>query len=125
MTSLRGLIAVVLVFLAANAITLPDCAGADVQYFPIPAVSTSKNDGNDAGLIVPILITDPDGELKYLVAPMLVHNSIVGTRGSINLFRYEPGGREIRFIGSYHGTRSSAKWYSVTPIRPSVMGATR
>ena len=101
MISLRGLVAVVIVFLTANAATLPDCARADVQYFPIPAVSTSKNDGNDTGLVVPILITDPDGELKYIVAPMLVQNSIVGTRGSINLFRYEPDGREIRFIGSF------------------------
>lgn len=101
MIRLRGLVAVVIVFLTANAATLPDCARADVQYFPIPAVSTSKNDGNDTGLIGPILITDPDGELKYLVAPMFVQNSIVGSRGSINLFRYEPGGREIRFIGSY------------------------
>ena len=101
MTSLRGLLAVVIVFLTANAATLPDCARADVQYFPIPAVSTSKNDGNDTGLIVPILITDPDGELNYIVAPMIVQNSIVGTRGTINLFRYEPGGREVRFIGSY------------------------
>jgi outer membrane protein assembly factor BamA len=101
MIRLRGLVAVVIVFLTANAATLPDCARADVQYFPIPAVSTSKNDGNDTGLIIPILITDPDGELKYLVAPMFVQNSIVGSRGSINLFRYEPGGREIRFIGSF------------------------
>jgi outer membrane protein assembly factor BamA len=101
MIRLRGLVAVVIVFLTANAAILPDCARADVQYFPIPAVSTSKNDGNDTGLIVPILITDPDGELKYLVAPMFVQNSIVGSRGSINLFRYEPGGREIRFIGSF------------------------
>jgi len=101
MIRLRGLVVVVIVFLTANAATLPDCARADVQYFPIPAVSTSKNDGNDTGLIVPILITDPDGELKYIVAPMFVQNSIVGSRGSINLFRYEPGGREIRFIGSF------------------------
>jgi len=101
MIRLRGLVAVVIMFLTANAATLPDCAWADVQYFPIPAVSTSKNDGNDTGLIFPILITDPDGELKYLVAPMFVQNSIVGSRGSINLFRYEPGGREIRFIGSF------------------------
>jgi outer membrane protein assembly factor BamA len=101
MTSLPGLIAVALVFLVANAIALPEHAGADVQYVPVPSVSTSKNDGNDAGLIVPILITDPDGELKYIVAPMIVRNSIVGTRGAINLFRYEPGGREIRFTGSY------------------------
>ena len=101
MTSLRGRIAVALVFLVASAVLLPEHAGADVQYFPIPAVSTSKNDGNDVGLIVPFLITDPDGELKYLVAPMIVRNSIVGTRGAINVFRYEPGGREIRFIGSF------------------------
>jgi len=101
MISLRGLVAVVIVFLTANAATLPDCARADVQYFPIPAVSTSKNDGNDTGLIFPILFTDPDGELKYLLAPMIVRNSIVGTRGSFNMFRYEPGGREIRFTGSF------------------------
>ena len=101
MTRLRGLIAVALVLLAATVIALPEHAGAGVEYIPIPAVSTSKNDGNDIGLIVPILGTDADGELKYIVAPMIVHNSIVGTRGSLNLFRYEPGGREIRFIGAY------------------------
>jgi outer membrane protein assembly factor BamA len=100
MTSLRGLIAVALVFLMANVAMLLDYARADVQYFPIPAVSTSKNDGNDVGLIVPILKTDPDGELKYILAPMLIHNSIVGMRGAINLFQYEPGGREIRLIVS-------------------------
>ena len=101
MTSLRGLIAVALVFLVASAIALPEHAGADVQYFPVPAVSNSKNDGSDAGLIVPILITDPDGELKYVVAPMLIHNSYLGVRGTLNIFRYEPGGRETRLIGSY------------------------
>ena len=101
MTRLRGLIAVALVFHVASVIGLPEHAGADVQYVPVPSVSTSKNDGNDAGLIVPILFTDPDGELKYIVAPMVVRNSIVGTRGALNVFRYEPGGREIRFTGSF------------------------
>lgn len=101
MTILRGRFAVVILFLVVNGGMLPDRARADVQYFPVPAVSSSKNDGNDAGLILPILVTAPDGELKYIIAPMLIQNSIVGTRGTINLFRYEPGGREIRFIGSY------------------------
>ena len=100
MTALRGRIAVALVFLVMSVIARPEHAGAGVEYFPIPAVSTSKNDGNDAGLIVPILKTDPDGELKYILAPMLIHNSIVGMRGAINLFRYEPGGREMRLIVS-------------------------
>jgi len=101
MTTLCGRIAVVLVLFVASTISLPKHVGADVQYFPVPSVSTSRNDGNDAGLIVPVLITDPDGELKYIVAPMLVRNSIVGTRGAINLFRYEPGGKQIQFIGSF------------------------
>ena len=100
MTRLPGCIAVVLVFLVVSVVARSEHAGADVQYFPIPAVSTSKNDGNDAGLIVPILKTDPDGELKYLIAPQLIHNSIVGMRGAVSLFHYEPGGREIRFVAS-------------------------
>ncbi|MBX3300887.1 MAG: BamA/TamA family outer membrane protein [Nitrospira sp.] len=52
-------------------------------------------------MIVPALITGPDGDLKYLVAPMVVYNSIVGTRGTVNLFRYEPGGKELRGIASW------------------------
>ena len=75
-------------------------AQADTQIFPVPSVSTSKNDGSDAGLITPILISDPDGELKYLMAPMLIQNSIVGTRAVFNLFKYDPGGRQMRFVAS-------------------------
>lgn len=74
---------------------------ADTTYFPIPSVSTTRNDGNDAGLIVPILVTDPDGELKYLHAPMLIHNSYLGVRGTYNLFKYDPGGRQTRFQASF------------------------
>lgn len=101
MNRLRGLVAVGLVFLAASVVGGAGLAEADTQIFPIPSASTSRNDGNDAGLIMPILITDPDGELKYLIAPMLIRNSIVGTRGTINLFQYEPGGRQMQFIGSF------------------------
>ena len=79
----------------------PNPARAEVKFFPIPAISTSKNDGSDIGMIVPALITGPDGDLKYLVAPMVVYNSIVGTRGTVNLFRYEPGGKELRGIASW------------------------
>jgi hypothetical protein len=72
----------------------PRAVLGDTQYFPIPSVSTSRNDGNDVGLIVPILHSDPDGELKNLFAPMLIQNSIVGTRGALNWFHYEPGNRQ-------------------------------
>lgn len=74
---------------------------ADTTYFPVPSASTTRNDGNDAGLIVPILVTDADGELKYLHAPMLIHNSFLGVRGTYNLFKYDPGGRQTRFQASW------------------------
>jgi outer membrane protein assembly factor BamA len=91
----------ILVFLGVLCPAFPNMAQAEVKLFPIPAISTSKNDGNDIGLIVPALFTGPDGDLKYLVAPMVVYNSIVGTRGTVNLFRYEPGGKELRGIASW------------------------
>jgi outer membrane protein assembly factor BamA len=100
MTILRGIAVFFVCLLAGMALLCAGAAWADTQVFPIPSVSTSKNDGSDAGLIVPILITDPDGELKYLMAPMLIRNTIVGTRATFNLFRYYTGGRQIQFIAS-------------------------
>lgn len=100
MAAPRGFMAFLVWTLVWGGVIWPDLVQADVQVFPIPSASSSKNDGNDAGLIVPILITNPDGELQYLLAPMLIHNSIVGTRATMNIFRYEPGGRQMQFIGS-------------------------
>jgi len=101
MTTLRGIAVLLVCLLAGTTVVCLNLAVADTQVFPIPSASTSKNDGNDAGLIVPILITDPDGELRYLLAPMIIKNSIVGTRGTFNLFRYDTGGRQMQFIGSF------------------------
>ena len=100
MTILRSLAVFSLCLLAGQGVVWREAALADTQVFPIPSASTSRNDGNDAGLIVPILITDPDGELKYLMAPMIIRNSIVGTRGTFNLYRYDLGGRQMQFVAS-------------------------
>ena len=99
---MRCLVVILLLVLLGNlCLPIQDSAQADTQFFPIPAIGSSKNDGNDVGLIVPILITEPDGDLKYLIAPMLIHNSIVGLRGTLNVFRYDPGGRELRVRASW------------------------
>ncbi|MBI4401406.1 MAG: BamA/TamA family outer membrane protein, partial [Nitrospirae bacterium] len=98
----RCLPALVIVVLVVTALLpLGSQVWADTRYFPIPSASTTRNDGSDAGLIVPTLITEPDGELKYIVAPMFIRNTIVGARGTLNVFRYDTGGREMRFIGSF------------------------
>jgi outer membrane protein assembly factor BamA len=94
-------VAFVLAALLAAAWIRADRAGAETSYFPIPTASATRNDGNDAGLIVPILVTDPDGELRYIHAPMLIRNSIVGVRGTYNLFKYDSGGRQTRFQASF------------------------
>ncbi|MBX9660867.1 MAG: BamA/TamA family outer membrane protein [Nitrospiraceae bacterium] len=101
MSSLRRLAILTVCFWAGSAAGCLMSAWADTQVIPVPSVSTTRNDGNDVGLIMPILVTDPDGELKYLMAPMVIRNSIVGTRGAFNFFQYEPGGRQIQFIGSF------------------------
>jgi len=100
MTTLRGIAVFIVCLLVGTVLIRVSSARADTQVFPIPSASSSKNDGSDAGLIVPILITDPDGELKYLMAPMLIRNTIVGWRGTFNLFRYDTGGRTMQFIAS-------------------------
>ena len=94
------------------------------QIFPVPSVSTSKNDGNDTGLIMPILITDPDGELKYLMAPCSSRIPSWARRGVFNLFRYEPGGRQMRFIASLT-ERIERKLFLAIPTRPSATAAIR
>jgi len=101
MPALRHVLIVIVCLCAGGGGLCLSPARADTQVFPVPSASTTRNDGSDAGLIVPILVAGPDGELKYLMAPMVIRNSIVGTRGVFNLFRYEPGGRETRFIGSF------------------------
>ena len=101
MSSLRRLVSLIVCLWAGIAAVCLVSAWADTQVIPVPSVSTTRNDGNDVGLIMPILVTDPDGELKYLMAPMVIRNSIVGTRGAFNFFQYEPGGRQIQFIGSF------------------------
>ncbi|MEE8124849.1 MAG: BamA/TamA family outer membrane protein [Nitrospirales bacterium] len=85
--------------LAGSMFALP--VQADTSYFPIPAISTSKNDGQDFGLIVPVLDSDEEGNLQSLFAPMVIHNSFLGVRGTLNYFRYWTGGSQMEAVGSY------------------------
>ena len=71
---------------------------ADTNYIPVPAIATSKNDGSDFGLIVPLLVTGPDGYLEHLIAPMFVYNTIVGPRATFNWFA--DTNREAESFGS-------------------------
>ena len=79
----------------------PTLATAKRSIFAVPAISTSKNDGQDFGLIVPVLESDEEGNLTSLMAPMVIHNSFLGVRGTMNYYHYWSAGRQMEFVGSY------------------------
>jgi outer membrane protein assembly factor BamA len=90
-----------MVCLALTGSIIPSSVCAEKSFFLVPAISTSKNDGQDFGLIVPVLDSDEEGNLRSLLAPMMVHNSYLGVRGTVNYFRYWSGGSQLETVGSY------------------------
>jgi outer membrane protein assembly factor BamA len=90
-----------MVCLALTGSVIPSSVCAEKSFFVVPAISTSKNDGQDFGLIVPVLESDEEGNLRSLLAPMLIHNSFLGVRGTVNYFRYWSGGSQLETVGSY------------------------
>lgn len=91
----------VLSCLALGGVISPSMVLAENSLFVVPAFSTSKNDGQDFGLIAPSLNSDAEGNLRSLFAPMLIHNSFLGVRGTLNYFHYWSGGRQMETVGSY------------------------
>ncbi len=79
----------------------PTLVCAEQSIFVVPAISTSKNDGRDFGILVPVLDSDEEGNLRSVLAPMLIHNSFLGLRGTLNYFHYWSGGKRLKAVGSY------------------------
>lgn len=90
-----------MVCVAMVVISLPVSVLANTSYFVVPAISSSKNDGQDFGFIVPFLHSDQEGNLRSIFAPMIVHNSFLGVRGTLNYFHYWSGGNQMELVGSY------------------------
>ena len=101
MNRFRLALAGAIMSLAMSASFLSVPAAAKTSYFFVPAISTSKNDGRDFGVIVPFLDSDQEGNLRSLFAPMIIHNSFLGVRGTLNYFHYWSGGNQIELVGSY------------------------
>ena len=78
---------------------VPACA-EEKTYFVIPAVATAKNDGTDVGVIVPYIFADDEGRVTKIIAPMYIHNEFMGSRATLNLFRYPARGEQIKLIAS-------------------------
>ncbi len=101
MGSFRASCLAAIICLALPVSLIPSSVCAEKSFFVVPAISTSKNDGRDFGLIVPVLDTDEEGNLRSVFAPMLIHNSFLGVRGTLNYFQYWSGGKQMEAMGSY------------------------
>ncbi len=101
MVPFRALSLAAMVCLAWSGGLIPSSVWAEKSFFVVPAISTSKNDGRDFGLIVPVLDSDKEGNLRSVFAPMLIHNSFLGLRGTLNYFQYWSGGKQMEAMGSY------------------------
>ena len=52
-------------------------------------------------MIVPVLDSDEEGNLRSIFAPMIIHNSFLGWRGTLNYFQYWSGGKQLDALGSW------------------------
>ena len=74
---------------------------SEPRVLVVPAIGSSKNDGVEGGVIVPILFGDADGRISQMVVPMFIRNQYVGSRATLNLFQYPHRGEDINVVGSY------------------------
>lgn len=72
-----------------------------VSIIPLPAFSTSRNEGEDYGILTAFLFLNEREEIHTLVAPLVIYNGIEGVSGRVNLFRFFPGDRQYRLVLSY------------------------
>ncbi len=93
--------AVLAAMLALIALSTANVEARDWNYFLIPAIANSKNDGVDGGIIVPFIFNDKDGRITQIIAPMYVNNEFLGSRVTFNFFKYPRRGEEITFLASY------------------------
>src|SRR5256885_5570705 len=50
----------------------------------------------DVGLIAPFIFNDRDGRINKIIAPMYVHNEFLGSRETLNFFKYPQRGVELK-----------------------------
>lgn len=92
-SSLRTALGAALILCALS--WFPSEAPAKVKIVPVPAFSTSKNEGETYGNLTAILFLDEKDEVYAIMAPFLVYNRITGLRGAWQLFGYLEGNRDF------------------------------
>ena len=73
----------------------------DLTFIPLPAFAYNRNERYWAGGLMPILKTNPRGEITDLVAPQYLYNQFVGHNGSLNYYGYRSDTAQYHAVVSY------------------------
>lgn len=72
-----------------------------MSIIPLPAISTSRNEGLEVGNLTAILITDEKGEVKYIMAPSVTVNETTGVNLFWRLLGFQEGDRDYQIVAGH------------------------
>jgi outer membrane protein assembly factor BamA len=79
----------------------PLIAVGGMKIIPLPAFSTTKNEGETYGNLTALLFTNEAGEIYAIMAPFVVYNKVMGVKSAWQIFGYMSGDRDFVAKVSY------------------------
>jgi outer membrane protein assembly factor BamA len=73
-------------------------AEGKVSIIPLPAISTSRNEGLEVGNLTAILFTDEKGIVNYIMAPSVTYNETTGVNLFWRLLGFQEGDRDYQIV---------------------------
>lgn len=70
-------------------------------FFPLPAFAYSRNEDYWVGGLVPILVSNSDGEVENILAPQYLHNRYAGENLTLSYYGYRGDTKQFRAVASY------------------------
>jgi hypothetical protein len=75
--------------------------GTDYSIIPIPAFIYSRNEGAWAGALTPIFRANEKGQIEDVIAPLYLHNCLIGDTFTVNYFAYRSATRQFHAVVSH------------------------
>jgi outer membrane protein assembly factor BamA len=73
---------------------------AKKKIIPVPAISTSRNDGVEYGTLVTVLFEDEDDDVYAILAPSLTYNEFIGLKSAFRFFYFGEDNQDYAVIVS-------------------------
>jgi outer membrane protein assembly factor BamA len=83
-----------------TALFSPD-AESKVAIIPLPAISTSRNEGVEVGNLTAFLFTNDEGVVRYIMAPSITYNKTIGLNLVYRLIGFEEGGKSFQIVAGH------------------------